>query len=198
MDRFLPTVKRQVKVIENYKFLLFSMIVFSLTTFIVFSHINLNDKINKLNIIIIKQHTSIKSLTSISEIVSQKIIKMDEQYVSLRNNIEKNNIYQVKVTYYVPHIGGINSDSQSDKTATMNKPIPGYTIALSSELVHAGWLGQKIYIDGLGVFHATDRMNKNIPGKHIDICVGDLKTAMKLTPNHPMIAIRLIDEKKLI
>jgi len=64
MDRFLPTVKRQVKVIENYKFLLFSMIVFSLTTFIVFSHINLNDKINKLNIIIIKQHTSIKSLTS--------------------------------------------------------------------------------------------------------------------------------------
>ncbi len=198
MNRFLPVVRRQVEVIENYKFLLFSMIVFSLIMFITFSHFNLNRKINKLSIIIIKQHTKVKSLTAISEIMSQKIIKMNKQYVSLRNNIEKDNIYQVKVTYYVPHIGGINSDSQPDKTATMKKPIPGYTIALSSELVHAGWLGQKIYIDGLGVFHATDRMSKSIPGKHIDICVGDLKTAMKLTPNHPMIAIRLIDEKELI
>lgn len=58
----------------------------------------------------------------------------------------------------------------------MQKPIPGWTCAISRDLARAGWLGRKIYIKGLGVRYASDIMGKSVNGKpitkQIDICVG--------------------------
>ena len=85
----------------------------------------------------------------------------------------------VTVTYYHPASKGINSDSDPGNTATMNKPIAGYTVALSTELVELGWLGQRVYIEGKGMFRATDRMNTSLKGKRIDICIGSKEAAIK-------------------
>lgn len=83
---------------------------------------------------------------------------------------------KVKITFYAPTLKGINSDSRPDLTATMENPIPGWTCAISRDLVKAGWLGRRIYIPGLGVRYASDIMGKSVNGKtitkQIDICVG--------------------------
>ena len=83
---------------------------------------------------------------------------------------------KVKITFYAPSLKGINSDGRPDLTATMEKPVPGWTCAISRDLVQAGWLGRRIYIPGLGVRYAADIMGKSVKGKaitrQIDICVG--------------------------
>jgi 3D (Asp-Asp-Asp) domain-containing protein len=84
----------------------------------------------------------------------------------------------VTLTGYHPWSNGINSDGYPQKTATMTTPIVGGTCALSSELVHRGWLGKKIYIEGLGVFKAEDRMNTSLNGLRIDLCMGSLEKAL--------------------
>lgn len=83
---------------------------------------------------------------------------------------------EVKITFYAPDLSGINSDTTPDKTTTMQTPVPGWTCAISRDLVRAGWLGRRIYIKGLGVRYASDIMGKSVNGKiierQIDICVG--------------------------
>ena len=83
----------------------------------------------------------------------------------------------VTLSAYHPKSKGINSDKTPNRTATMQKPIAGYTLAISDELFKMGWLNKKIYIDGWGVGQATDRMGKNIKGKQIDVCSPSLKYA---------------------
>lgn len=90
---------------------------------------------------------------------------------------------EVILTAYCPWEGGINSDEYPNKTATMTKPIPGWTCALSKELVHKGWLGRKIYVEGYGIFKAEDRMSPSLEGKRIDLCVGTVKEAYKIGKN---------------
>ncbi len=89
------------------------------------------------------------------------------------------NTKDVTVTFYHPDSKGINSDSDPSKTATMTEPVAGRTVAISSELIEAGWLGSKIYIEGIGVFKAEDRMNTKLKGLRIDICVTSYKEAIK-------------------
>jgi len=99
-----------------------------------------------------------------------------EEIKTIRVLIEADNQI-VSVTAYHPRSRGINSDSNPAKTALMKKPIAGYTCAISDELFELGWLGKKIYIDGVGVRKATDRMSKTIKHKQIDICAPSLKVA---------------------
>jgi len=104
------------------------------------------------------------------------------------------NTYKTTVTAYHPASGGINSDSTPTKTCTMAKPIAGWTAAISTELVELGWLGQKIYLDGYGVFMATDRMAKGLTGKRVDICVGDKKTAIQYGKKEKVLTVRLLED----
>jgi len=110
---------------------------------------------------------------------SQEIVQLKEiiyDYEQFNNRTAK-----VKITFYAPSLKGINSDSNPTKTAIMDTPVPGWTCAISRDLVAQGWLGRKIYIQGLGVRYASDVMGKSYKGKpiinQIDICVG--KTAVK-------------------
>ena len=98
------------------------------------------------------------------------------------------------VTAYHPASGGINSDQTPDKTSTMTKPIAGWTAAISTELVELGWLGQKIYLDGYGVFKATDRMAKGLTGKRVDVCVGSQTTAIKYGKKTGVLTVRLMED----
>ena len=124
----------------------------------------LNTEINRLN-------AEIDILNNEFEVykteTAQKLKKMEREI--LRS-------VKVRITFYAPSLNGINSDSNPKKTATMTKPIPGRTCAISRDLVKAGWLGRKIYIPGIGIRYASDIMGKSANGKsitkQIDICVG--------------------------
>lgn len=107
---------------------------------------------------------------------TQTIESYNKKIETYKNKIKELTNYKVKISYYVPNLGGINSYGDKNKTAIMEKPIPGKTIAVSRDLIHL--LYRKIYIKGLGVFYANDLLaNKNPYNneyirKQIDICVG--------------------------
>ena len=117
----------------------------------------------------------IKEQTSNHRLNAQNI-----QYQKERYKRHKELYSLVTVTHYSPNDRGINSDSDPTNTATMSRPIPGKTIAISTELVRMGWLGRRIYVENKGMFIASDRLNPNIKGKQIDVCVSSEKMAYKL------------------
>ena len=98
---------------------------------------------------------------------------------------------RITVTAYHPKSGGINSDETPNKTATMKRPIAGYTLAISTDLFNMGWLNKRIYIDGWGVGKATDRMGVSVKGKQIDICLPTLKAAKKFGIKRNILAVLL-------
>lgn len=98
--------------------------------------------------------------------------------IELKTILESDNQI-VMVTAYHPKSRGLNSDSNPNRTATMKKPVAGYTCAISDELFHLGWLGKKIYLYGYGVWKAEDKMASSVKGKRIDLCVPSLKHAKR-------------------
>jgi len=110
---------------------------------------------------------------------------LNNQIISL----SKSKVYKVKITYYVPELKGINSDSDHKNTAIMRKPKAGRTVAVSSSLLHL--LGKKIYIEGVGVRYVEDRMHYSITGQHIDICVS--KKDLKVLENRTNVKVVIIN-----
>ncbi len=97
----------------------------------------------------------------------------------------------VTLTGYHPWSNGINSDGSPEKTATMTRPVVGRTCAISSELVNRGWLGKRIYIEGIGVFKAEDRMSTSLNGLRIDLVMGSRKEALNFGKKKNILAINL-------
>jgi len=106
------------------------------------------------------------------------------EVISLYKQLDNTGSEKVILTWYHPESGGINTDGNPYRTATMTKPVVGRTIAISKELVRKGWLGKKIYIEGYGVFVAEDRMSSALPGCRIDICCASKKIAMRNGKKH--------------
>jgi 3D (Asp-Asp-Asp) domain-containing protein len=125
------------------------------------------------------------SLYENKEIYLRSIIKSKKEQLDI---IAKAN---VTLTAYHPWSNGINSDGYPQTTATMTMPVVGRTCAISSELVKRGWLGKKIYIEGVGVFKAEDRMNINLNGLRIDLCMGSLEEALNFGKKKNILAINL-------
>lgn len=74
--------------------------------------------------------------------------------------------------------------NQTDKdpfvTATLEKPIYGYTCAVSRDLARKGWLGRIIWIEGFGVWKVNDVMHSRWKNR-IDLFLPPQK-AKKFTP----------------
>ena len=62
------------------------------------------------------------------------------------------------------------------KTATMEQAIPGWTVAVSRDLIH--WLGGRVYIEGVGVRRVNDLMNARHE-KTLDLLVGTVGDAVE-------------------
>lgn len=147
-------------------------------------------------------------LQKIDEPVKNSLIKLKKDYLFIINkqkefvseqekmiqflNTELKRKQVVTVSFYHPNSRGINSDTDPTNTAIMVAPIVGRTVAISTELFEAGWLGQKIYIDGFGIFVCEDRMSSKIKGKQIDICVASRKEAFQRGKKYNIIATRLM------
>lgn len=82
-------------------------------------------------------------------------------------NLQRRFSFKVKATAYTPRKEECNDDFMN--TALLEKPKPGWHIAVSSDLL---WmLGKKVYIKGYGVRMVSDLMNERHSNK-IDIMVG--------------------------
>ncbi len=146
---------------------------------------NINAKIISSLTIEIQNLKRSVSLYESKEIYLRRIIKSKEKEI---DTIAKTN---VTLTAYHPWSDGINSDGYPQKTATMTTPVVGRTCAISSGLVHKGWLGKKIYIEGMGVFKAEDRMNSSLSGLRIDLCMGSLEEALNFGKKKNILAATL-------
>ena len=135
-------------------------------------------------------------VNSNSDDVAIRLANLEKRITELETYIEMGSInythQKVTVTAYHPNSKGINSDRNPARTATMKRPIAGYTLAISNELFRLGWLNKKIYIDGWGVGRATDRMSTSVKGKHIDICFPSLKTARTFGIKRGILAVLLL------
>ena len=137
---------------------------------------------------------------TLSEIKSDCLFIIDKQKKTIQ--VQKKTIQvldtelskkqKVTVSFYHPMSRGINSDTDPTNTAIMVLPTVGKTVAISDELFKVGWLGQKVYIDGFGVFVCEDRMSSKIEGKCIDICVNSEEKALQLGKRYNILAVRLM------
>lgn len=91
----------------------------------------------------------------------------------LKKYINLSNI-ECTITAYSPDKN--QTDSTPYQTAIMEKPIPGWTVAVSWDLRYL--LGRLIYIPELGIRRVNDLMNKRYK-KRIDICVPDKDMALE-------------------
>lgn len=77
------------------------------------------------------------------------------------------------VTAYT--ISKAECDNTPNQTATMSKPVPGQTIAVSRD--KSFMLGKSVYIDGLGVWYANDLLHPRYKNQ-LDMVVKDKEIAM--------------------
>ena len=141
------------------------------------------------------------SMTFMTIILSLQMSDYHKQTITQLNDIQQgiediktilsSDCQNVILSAYHPKSKGINSDKNPNKTALMQKPIAGYTLAISNELFELGWLGKKIYIDSWGIGKATDRMSHTVKGKQIDICAPSLKVAKNFGIKKDVMAVIL-------
>ena len=97
-----------------------------------------------------------------------------EQWITSQQLIiegyQHSNTFKATVTAYTARPQETNEDPEN--TSILQKPIPGWTVAVSRDL--GKWKGKRIYIDHPnygGVWYVNDYMNKRYDDKQIDILV---------------------------
>ena len=157
------------------KILMFLVLLCYISTVYVFN--------NRLNVV---EEEYNKLTTEYEQVIQDLETDVEESEITLiktRKKAKKSRHYRVKISYYVPSAGGINSSGNRKKTAIGERPVPGKTLAVSRDLKHL--LRKRIHIPGRGVFYANDLMAKRNPytGKlirrQIDICVRRLRDVPK-------------------
>lgn len=79
---------------------------------------------------------------------------------------------EARVTAYTNAPG--ETDGDPENTAIMEKPVAGWTCAVSRDLMH--WLGGRVYIEGMGVRRVNDLMNERF-SERVDVFIGTVKEA---------------------
>jgi len=68
-------------------------------------------------------------------------------------------------------------DSDPEVTASLRRPRPGGTVAVSRDLFYSGWVfGKKVYIEGVGIYEINDLMNAR-HNCRVDVFMGTKKQA---------------------
>ena len=101
-----------------------------------------------------------------TKIIKKRIIINEREPVESLNMI---------VTAYSADVA--QTDETPYKTALMQRPISGWTCAISRD--HVEWLGDRIYIEGIGVREVNDLMNKRFTDR-VDLFVGNKKQAWEV------------------
>lgn len=100
-----------------------------------------------------------------------------------------NGVRRVTVTAYTASRD--ECDEDPGNTAIMTKPVVGWTVAVSRDLLEEGWtFGRKVWIDGVGVREISDVMNEKWSGR-IDVLVGKKKDAKRFGRREGVVAVRI-------
>ena len=98
--------------------------------------------------------------------------------ISIRNLSNKQRI-AATVTAYTPDPRENGGKGKKSGTAIGTRIRPGI-VAVSRDLLHSGWnFGDKVHIEGLGVFTIEDTMHQR-HRRTIDVAVPDRKEAAKI------------------
>ncbi|WP_051434426.1 3D domain-containing protein [Desulfonatronum lacustre] len=117
-----------------------------------------------------------------------EMIYIDEQKLELQQAREeilvlkaileayhKANTHYLRLSAYTARKEECNDDIEN--TAIMQRPITGWTVAVSRDL--RGWLGKRVYVEGFGIRMVSDLMNSRY-SKSIDILVSDVSEAEEI------------------
>jgi len=119
-------------------------------------------------------------------------IELLETEIQLLNhrieNLSKKYSWKVTLTGYTNAQDECNSDNWN--TAIMEKPVVGWTVAVSQDLKCL--LGKRIYVEGFGVRYVNDLMNKRFTNS-IDILVATKKQAIKKIGKRTNVEIVLLE-----
>jgi 3D (Asp-Asp-Asp) domain-containing protein len=100
-----------------------------------------------------------------------------------------NGVRKVTVTAYTASRD--ECDEDPGNTAIMTKPVVGWTVAVSRDLLEEGWtFGRKVWIEGVGVREISDVMNEKWSGR-IDVLVGKKKDAKRFGRREGVVAVRI-------
>lgn len=119
-------------------------------------------------IIVLTFNYKLKSLCSHED----TIIYRDK--IIYKDRIIERSTYEFSISAYTLRKSECNDDLAN--TAIMEKPIPGYTAAISRD--HLYLLNKKVYIQDVGVFKINDLMNKRFENS-LDILLGNVISAKK-------------------
>jgi 3D (Asp-Asp-Asp) domain-containing protein len=98
-----------------------------------------------------------------------------------------NGVRKVTVTAYTASRD--ECDEDPGNTAIMTKPVVGWTVAVSRDLLEEGWtFGLKVWIDGVGVREISDVMNEKWSSR-IDVLVGKKKDAKRFGRREGVVAV---------
>lgn len=82
-------------------------------------------------------------------------------------------------------------DQDPGRTAIMAKPVPGWTAAVSRDLLWEGWVfGDRVWIEGVGVFEIADVMHPRWT-QRIDVLVGTKDQARGFGVRSGVMAVRI-------
>lgn len=121
-------------------------------------------------------HVILIILVTFTLVVGYKVINVKPSYNIIKIELNKessSHSYNCTLTAY-----SATKDQTDDtpyETALMERPVVGGTVAVSHDLKQ--YLGNKVYINGHGVFRVNDLMNKRFTRK-IDLFVKDRQTAI--------------------
>jgi 3D (Asp-Asp-Asp) domain-containing protein len=83
------------------------------------------------------------------------------------------------------------TDSDPNHTAIMREGVPGWTVAVSRDLLEAGLVfGTRIWAEGVGVGEVGDVMNSRYRDR-IDVMVGTKKQARKFGVKENVLVVRI-------
>lgn len=96
---------------------------------------------------------------------------------------------RITVTAYTASVNECNEDPEN--TAIMTRPIPGWTVAVSRDLLEEGWtFGKKIWIEGLGVREIGDLMNNRYEGR-IDVLMAKKGNAKRFGLKRDVLVVKI-------
>ena len=102
---------------------------------------------------------------------------------------QSQDVFRVTMTAYTKSVD--ETDSDPNHTAIMREGVPGWTAAVSRDLLEAGLVfGTRIWAEGVGVFEIADVMNARYRNR-IDVMAGTKKQARKFGVRENILVVRI-------
>lgn len=121
--------------------------------------------------------------------VDVEIKALEGQILGLRDDLRDRDVQIVDVTAYTANRDECGKDP--DNTAIMRRPVPGWTAAVSRDLLADGWtFGDRIWIEGVGLYEIADVMHPRFD-RRIDVLVGTKQQAEEFGVREAKMAVRV-------